>query len=179
MTAIILGETPLALDERAEKTADKLGRQFGAQIDWDDAQEKAADPDYAPVDPGISKAEILAEHGPDMAYAPTWQYATFRVAMGTRLHQYEAQRNENVNRWVIEMDKLGWDLDTSAKIHCAPGPYPSRDLTTNLEVPGYRDILVAASFIRRNPVVRRIELPAELFEPTNLLEPLPHERGGR
>lgn len=178
MTGIVLGAIPAALDEGSETTADKLGRRFGASIDWDDAGEKGRDPDYRPVDPGVSRTAILAEHGPETAYMPRWQYATFRAPMGCRMPQYEALRNENVGRWVNEMARMGWDLDSSTKIHCAPGPYPARDLATNLELPGYRDILVAARFTERNPRVRRIELPGELFEPTNLLEPMPH-RGGR
>lgn len=174
MTAIVLGETPQALQEDAETTADKLGRTFGAQIDWDDLESAAP-----AVDPGLNKAAILAEHGPQTAYRPAWQFATFRVAMGSKLHQYEALRNENVKRWIDEMGRRGWDFDASSPIHCRPGPYPARDLATNLEIPGYRDILVAARFIERAPQVRRIELPAEMFESASLIEPLPHTRGGR
>lgn len=179
MTGIVLGDTPAELSESAETTQDKLTRQFTERIDWDKAEQTGADPEYAPVDPGLSVGEILAEHGAEVAYAPKWKLATFRVPMGIRMPQYERFRNDLINRWVIEMERMGWDLDSSSPVCVQPGPYPARDLTTNLEIPGYRDMQVAARFRERNPEVRRIELPSELFEPTQLLEPLPHERGGR
>jgi hypothetical protein len=171
MTAIVVGETPPALREDAETTADRLGRLYADAI-------AGGDFEPATIDPGLSREAIAAEHGPETAYMPKWQYATFRAPMGIRMPQYESLRDEKVGLWIAEMARMGWDLDSGSKVHCAPGPYPSRDLGTNLEVPGYRDILVAARFVERNPVVRRIEVETALFEPTTMLDPPPHQKEG-
>lgn len=159
MTGIVLGEVMPALDN-PEPSETKLGRAWGEQIDWQRVQETADTPSVAEVAP--LERRTLA---PEMAYAPRWETATFRVPYGMRNTQFEAFSKEMIRRWFEWMNANGSDLVNSVVPDLIPGPNPSRDLQTGLIMPGYRDFLIRAQFVERQPEIVRLELPSELFEP--------------
>jgi len=172
MTAIHLGDVHPLLDD-PEPTATKLGRAWGSGIDWD-----AAAPDDQP-DPevaGVDKVALEALVGPQMAYAPQWITGSFRVPYGMRTAQFEAFAHEMAARWFAEMTRKGWDLASGTDLVVRPGPNPSRDLASGLEIPGYRDILLSARFVERHPETIRVEVPGELFRPLALRQ-LPTSSG--
>ena len=174
MTGLILGDVPAFLDN-PEETASKLGRQWGQGIDWQEVEETLSDQPEPEV-AGASKQLIQQTVGPDTAYMPRWQTASFRVPYGMRMQQFEAFARDMATRWFDEMRRRGFDLASGTVLDVRPGPNPSKDLTTGLSVPGYRDILLSAQFVERHAETIRLEVPGELFEPLTLRQ-LPTSSG--
>lgn len=162
MTGIVVGDVVPQLDN-PEASATKLGRRWGESIDWDRVADTMEEPTQELAVP-LNKAALVAEYGPDAAYKPRWFTGSFRVPYGMREAQFEAFARDMATRWFTEMQKRGFDLASGTDLVCRPGPNPSKDLATGLEVPGYRDYLLDALFVERNPQVTRIELPSELFD---------------
>ena len=164
MTGIVIGDVLPELNN-PEPTATKLGRQWGQSVDWDQiAADLPNGSDEGEVE-GLDKARFERAFGPETAYAPRWHTGSFRVPYGMRASQFEQFAREMATRWFDEMRRLGFDLASSTVLDVRPGPNPSVDLTTGLSVPGYRDYLLSAQFVERNPQVVRLELPGELFDP--------------
>ncbi len=174
MTGILIGDVHPALDN-PEPTAQKLGRQWGQGIDWDEIAE-TLDDQPEPEVAGADKAALEAVGGPQMAYAPQWITGSFRVSYGMKTAQFEAFAREMATRWFDEMRRKGWDLASSTELLVRPGPNPSVDLASGLAVPGYRDFLLSAQFVERHPETIRLEVPGELFEPLTLRQ-LPTSSG--
>jgi len=72
---------------------------------------------------------------------------------------------EMATRWFDDMRRRGWDLASSTVLDVRPGPNPSIDIATGLEIPGHRDYLLSAQFVERHPQTIRLEVPSELFDP--------------
>lgn len=159
MTAVHLGDVIPAL-ENPEKTETKLGRQFGASIDWEYVKETAAEPSQA-VDAPLRKPLDALER----ARAPKWHTGSFRAPLGMRGPTFGAHCAEMAKRWMEEMRRRGFDVLSSTRVDIVPGPYPARDLATGLSLLGEREMLVRAQFVERQPEVIRLELPGGLFEP--------------
>ena len=166
MTGLIIGDVLPALDN-PEPTAQKLGRQWGQGIDWDEVVE-TLDDQPEPEVAGANKAAIEAAAGPHMAYAPHWVTGSFRVPYGMKTAQFESFARDMATRWFDEMRRRGFDLASGTDLVVRPGPNPSVDLASGLEVPGYRDFLLSAQFVERHPETIRLEVPGALFEPLTL-----------
>lgn len=162
MTGVVVGDVVPALDN-PELTSAKLGRQFGDGIDWDHVNDTASEPTKAQAAP-LDKAALTALMGPDTAYAPQWITGSFRVPYGMRNHQFEALAREMATRWFDDMKRRGWDLASSTCLDVRPGPNPSIDIASGLQIPGYRDYLLSAQFVERHPEIVRLELPGGLFD---------------
>lgn len=158
MTGLILGATVPALDN-PEPSATKLGRQWGEQIDWEHVKETASQPSTAVAAP--LRPRRLTE---ESARAPKWMTGSFRVPYGMRAHQLADLCREMATKWFDEMRRMGFDVLSSTHVDVQPGPNPSRDLASGLIVPGYRDFLIRAQFVERQPEIVRMELPGGLFE---------------
>ena len=163
MTGVIVGDVPAALDN-PEPTATKLGRQWGEAIDWEHVKDTAAEPTVAQAAP-LDRAALTRQMGPETAYRPQWITGSFRVPYGMRDHQLEALAREMATRWFRDMQSRGWDLASGTVLDVRPGPNPSIDITTGLQIPGYRDYLLSAQFVERHPETIRLELPGGLFDP--------------
>lgn len=174
MTAVIIGDVHPALDN-PEPSATKLGRQWGAGVDWAEVEATLGD-QPEPVVAGADRQQIAETAGPQMAYAPHWMTATFRVPYGMRTEQFEAFARDLATRWFAEMNRRGFDLASGTDLVVRPGPNPSKDLASGLSVPGYRDFLLSARFVERHPETIRLEVPSELFEPLTLRQ-LPTSSG--
>jgi hypothetical protein len=161
MTGLVLGDVMPTLDD-PEPSETKLGRAWGATLDWDRALETAGAPTVARAAP-LDKAALERRYGPETAYAPRWHTGTFRVPYGMRIAQFEELCREMARRWFEWKHKQGYDLVNGVAPAIDPGPNPSRDLQTGLLVPGYRDYLIRAQFVKRQPETRRLEVPGELF----------------
>lgn len=164
MTGLILDQ-PVAAFDNPELTAEKLGRRFGSQIDWDRVGKQDDAPKHAP---GLDLARLRQEWSPDNAYAPQMQEATFRIPLGIRWGAYEKLRDERAHLWIREMYRQGWELDQSRGITAYPGPYPAHDLQTGVPNLGMRECILRAWFCHRKPEPIRIELPASYFQPIPL-----------
>lgn len=173
MVGLITSPVAPAFDA-PEETALKLGRIFGAKIDWEQvrAQGKAErgkpKPDLLDdklrVTRPIADAGLLALlPGPETAYAPEWHRATFRVPLGIRWSQYEKRRDEAAAIWVREMGRQGYDLCTDSRLNVQPGPYPAIDLYSGLPLVGERECIMLARFRWRTPDLATFELPADWF----------------
>lgn len=160
MTAVHLGDVVPALDN-PEPTETKLGRQFGAAIDWDAVRETAAEPSVAESAP-LDRQRFA--RGVETARAPKWHTGTFNAPLGMRGPTFNAHCAEMAKRWLEEMRRRGFDVCSSTRIDIVPGPYPAHDLATGLSLLGEREMLVRAQFVERQPETIRLELPGELFE---------------
>lgn len=155
MTGIVVGDLVPALDN-PEPSATKLGRRWGERVDWD-----------APAGPAPTSAPLAKPMGDASvrAYAPQWITGSFRVPYGMRQAQLESHCRDMATRWFAEMERRGFDPASGTSLQVNPGPNPSKDLASGLEIPGYRDYLLTAQFVERHPEVIRLEVPGELFEP--------------
>lgn len=162
MTGIVIGDVLPALDN-PEPTASKLGREWGEAIDWDHVAETQADASTATAS-ALDRRTLDALIGPERAYAPQWITGSFRVPYGMRAHQFEALARETATRWFNDMRARGFDLVSGAELIVRPGPNPSIDIATGLEIPGYRDYLLTTQFVERHPQTIRLEVPGELFD---------------
>ena len=162
MNAVHIGDVVPALDN-PEPTETKLGRQWGEGIDWDEVAETASEPTKAIAAP-LDKRELEAKIGPQTAYQPQWITGSFRVPFGMRQAQFEVLAREMATRWFTDMRRRGFDLASGTDLLVRPGPTPSQDLSTGLEIPGHRDFLLSAQFVERHPETIRLELPGELFD---------------
>lgn len=174
MTAVVVGDVVPALDN-PEPTATKLGRQWGEGIDWSEVEETLSEQPEPDV-PGLDTATLAHQIGPEVAYRPQWITGSFRVPYGMRSQQFEAFAREMATRWFAEMGRRGFDLASGTSLDVRPGPNPSVDLASGLQVPGYRDFLLSAQFVERHPETVRLEMPGELFEPLTLRQ-LPTSSG--
>lgn len=115
--------------------------------------------------PGLDIAALQRKYHPDRGRAPRMLEGTFRVELSMRIDTFNKIRDDRVNRFVIEMDRQGWDLDTSQNIQVYPGIHPAVDLTTGRPVIGLREFVVRAWFKYRNPIVQRVELDPAWLQP--------------
>jgi hypothetical protein len=159
MTAVHLGDVVPALDN-PEPSETKLGRRFGDAIDWQRVQDTAGTPSTAVAAP-LDRRRF--QQAPEAGYAPQWYTGSFRVPYGMTADQLEGLVKEMATRWFAEMQRRGYDLCNTVP-DLIPGPNPSRDLQSGVIVPGYRDFLIRAQFVVRQPTVTRLELPGDLFE---------------
>jgi hypothetical protein len=172
MTAIHLGDVVPALDN-PEPTETKLGRRFGASIDWDRIADTTDEPSEV-VDAPLDRRRLA--RGVETAGAPKWHTGSFRAPLGMRGPTFGLHCAEMTKRWLREMQARGFDVWSATRINVTPGPYPAVDLHTGLKLVGEREMLVRAQFVERQPEVITLELPGGLFEawrPT----PLPTSSG--
>lgn len=173
MVGLITSPIPPAFDA-PEETALKLGRLFGARIDWDEVRDEGkanrGKPKPELIDANLKVTRPIADArmlsllpGPETAYAPEWHRATFRVPLGIRMTQYERRRDEAAQIWVREMGKQGYDLCTDSRLVVKPGPYPATDLYSGLPLLGEREVILLARFRWRTPDLATFELPADWF----------------
>lgn len=154
MSAVHLGEVPSFLDN-PEPTETKLGRVWGAGIDWEAKPEPRAT--VAP----LPKRRLDGSE----ARAPRWRTGSFRAPLDMRGPTFAALCREQVNTWIQHQHRAGFDICSTTRINVIPGPYPARDLLTGLLLLGEREMLVQAQFVERQPEIVRMELPGELFAP--------------
>lgn len=115
--------------------------------------------------PGLDVAALQRKYHPDRGRAPRMLEGTFRVELGMRMDTFNRIRDDRVNRFVIEMNRRGWDLDLSQNIQVYPGIHPAIDLTTGKPMIGLREFVVRAWFKFRNPEVQRLELDPAWLKP--------------
>lgn len=149
MTAVHLGEVVPFLDN-PEPSGVKIARA-------------ASGPDAPPAPAPLSRDALLAQYGAETAYAPKWHTGSFRAPLGMRGPAFQQLVYQQTTTWLEAMRKKGFDVCSSSEIDVTPGPYPAKDLATGLVILGEREMLVRAQFLERQPIVRRVELPGELF----------------
>lgn len=160
MTAAVhLGDVPSFLDD-PEPTETKLGRAWGAGIDWDEVAQTQTEPTRAEVS-ALPKRRLDTSS----ARAPQWRTGTFRAPLEMRGPTFAALCKDQVNTWIQHEHRRGFDICSSTRINVIPGPYPARDLLTGLLLLGEREMLVQAQFVERAPEIVHLELPGGLFAP--------------
>lgn len=160
-----------------EPTTEKLGRNFGARIDWEKVdrlgRERDERGDGTRVVPGVDVAAIQRRVGPDTARAPKLHEATYRIPIGVRRAQYVALRNDAIRTWLDAMHRKGWDLyvpkGRKKPIAAYPGPYPYQDLASGLAQMDAREGRLRAYFTMRDPEPLRIELDPVLVAPKTIV----------
>src|SRR5262245_37256411 len=119
MTAAVhLGDVPTFLDA-PEPTETKLGRAWGAGIDWDTVARTQTEAPRATV-AALSKRRLDTS----VARAPKWQTGSFRAPLDMRAPSFATLCREKVGVWIQEMHRRGLDIWSSTRIDVQPGPYP-------------------------------------------------------
>jgi hypothetical protein len=170
--AVHIGDVDPSLDA-PELTRDKLGRQFGRQIDWQHVQDTLSAPPVNDTVPGMDVAAVQRRVDPAAtAYRPRRHIGSFSVPYGMRGPSLDALKREKVTQYVATMDKMGFDLVRSGRITIVDGPNPSIDPTTGLVRPGHRDFLIGAYFAPKvgHAETVRIELDDDMLAPVRLTQ---------
>lgn len=114
---------------------------------------------------GLNLNKLKTKYDPKNETGIRYLMGVFRVPIGITQEQLDILQKEKVAKWIVIMEKQGWDWIQSAPIEVTNGVYPAQNLEDGSPDLGSRERIVRTQFKKRDIQIIRTELRPEDYLP--------------